>query len=141
VVAAEAATAVMIALALQPGVLSTLLVRREMRWLGVRSYGIYLWHWPIVVLVRPGTTADWPAVTAAIAIVGAGLLLGALSWRYVERPFLVRKEPTVRQGLALRVALLGLAVAVVGVALARITYGQAVIAAGRQLDFQSGHEV
>jgi len=118
--AVEAATAVMIALALQPGLLSTLLVRREMRWLGVRSYGIYLWHWPIVVLVRPGTTADWPAVPAAIAIVGGGLLLGALSWRYVERPFLVRREPTARQGRALRVALLGLAVAVVGVAVARI---------------------
>jgi len=121
--AVEVATAVMIGLALQPGLLATLLVRRDLRWLGLRSYGIYLWFWPIEVLVRPGTSADWPAVPAAIAIVGGGVLLGALSYKYVERPFLVRKDRPAgrrREGMALRVALLGLAAAVVGVALARI---------------------
>jgi hypothetical protein len=117
--AVEVATAVMIALALQPGLLASLLVRRDLRWLGLRSYGIYLWFWPIEVLVRPGTTADWPAVPAAIAIVGGGVLLGALSYKYVERPFLVRRENR-RDGRALRVALLALAAVVVGVALARI---------------------
>ena len=116
----EAATAVLIALALQPGFIADLFVRPELRWLGVRSYGIYLWHWPIVVLVRPGTSADWPAVPAALAIVGGGLVLGSLSWRYVEQPFLRRRRTPVRQGVALRLALFGLAAAVVGVALARI---------------------
>jgi len=118
--AVEVATAVMIGLALMPGALASLLVRRDMRWLGTRSYGIYLWHWPIVVLVRPGTAADWPAVPAAIAIVGGGLALGALSYRYVERPFLVRKPMAVPRQRALRVALLAVVAAVLGVALARI---------------------
>jgi len=118
--AVETATAVMIALALQPGFLAALFVRRELRWLGVRSYGIYLWHWPIVVLVRPGTSSDWPAVPAALAIAGGGLLLGSLSWRYVERPFLRRRRTPVGQGRALRVALFASAAAVVAVALARI---------------------
>ncbi|MBV9412000.1 MAG: acyltransferase [Acidimicrobiia bacterium] len=118
--AVELATAVMIAVALQPGLLSSLLGRRDLRWLGLRSYGIYLWFWSIEVLVKPGTSSDWPAVPAAIAIVGGGVLLGALSYKYVERPFLVRREPRERQGVALRLALLALAAAVVGVALARI---------------------
>jgi len=118
--AVEMATAVMIGLALVPSALASVLVRRDMRWLGTRSYGIYLWHWPIVVLVRPGTSADWPAVPAAIAIVGGGLVLGALSYRYVERPFLVRGPRPARQGVALRLALLAVVAAVLGVALARV---------------------
>ncbi|HEV3351849.1 MAG TPA: acyltransferase family protein [Acidimicrobiales bacterium] len=125
--AVEMATAVMIGLCLVPGALATILVRRDMRWLGTRSYGIYLWHWPIVVLVRPGTTADWPTVPAAIAILGGGLLLGGLSYRYVERPFLRRSGAERNRAQhqpgrqrAMRLALLGIVVAVLGVALARI---------------------
>jgi peptidoglycan/LPS O-acetylase OafA/YrhL len=120
--AAEAATAVMIGVALVPGALASLLVRRDMRWLGTRSYGIYLWHWPIVVLLRPGTRADWPAAPAAAAIVGGGLVLGALSYRYVERPFMRRSQsqPQPQSRRALRVALFAVAAAVLGVALARI---------------------
>jgi hypothetical protein len=91
-----------------------------MRWLGTRSYGIYLWHWPIVVLVRPGTSADWPAVPAAVAIVGGGLLLGALSYRFVERPFLVRRPRPAPRQRVLRLALVALAAVVLGVALARV---------------------
>jgi hypothetical protein len=124
--AVEAATAVMIGVCLVPGALASILVRRDMRWLGTRSYGIYLWHWPIVVLVRPGTTADWPAVPAALAIVGGGLVLGALSYRFVERPFLRRRgaerelQRQPGRQRALRMALLGIVAAVLGVILARI---------------------
>src|SRR5205807_1363670 len=72
---------------------------------------------------RPGTNADWPAVPAAVAIVGGGLVLGALSYRYVERPFLrAARRPMhrARQGALLRLALFAVAAAVVGVALAGI---------------------
>jgi peptidoglycan/LPS O-acetylase OafA/YrhL len=55
-----------------------------LRWIGVRSYGIYLWSWPIVVLATPNqTTFDLPAATAEVA---ATLVVAALSWRFVEEP-------------------------------------------------------
>lgn len=60
---------------------------QPLRWIGERSYGIYLWHWPLLLIVttfgaRSGA-APWvvPAVTLALT-----LGLAALSYRYVEQP-------------------------------------------------------
>jgi peptidoglycan/LPS O-acetylase OafA/YrhL len=52
-------------------------------WIGLNSYSIYVWHWPVVIaLRRSGHAGDWPWIAAGIA---AALLLGHLSWRFVER--------------------------------------------------------
>ncbi|HEY0130915.1 MAG TPA: acyltransferase family protein [Allosphingosinicella sp.] len=52
-------------------------------WIGLNSYSIYLWHWPIVLaLRRSGHAGEWPWIAAGIA---AAFLLGHLSWRFVER--------------------------------------------------------
>jgi peptidoglycan/LPS O-acetylase OafA/YrhL len=63
-----------------------------LRWMGRRSYAIYLFH-PVVFLVlapdRPSTVPKWLHFWFALAIVG---LLAELSWRLVERPFLARKQ-------------------------------------------------
>ncbi len=57
-----------------------------LRWVGVRSYGIYLWHFPIIVLTTPGGVADGREYLREALQVAAILAVSALSWRYVEEP-------------------------------------------------------
>lgn len=56
------------------------------RGLGLISYSLYLWHWPIFVFagVR-GVAIGSPHSTAGL--IALALLLSALSWRFVEQPF------------------------------------------------------
>jgi hypothetical protein len=58
---------------------------RPMRWIGERSYGIYLWHFPIIVLTTPaGSHAADPV--RALFQVAATIAIAALSWKYIEDP-------------------------------------------------------
>jgi Acyltransferase family len=57
---------------------------QPLRWLGVRSYGIYLWHFPIIVLTSPADGRD--TLTRAVLQVAASIGCAALSWRYLEEP-------------------------------------------------------
>ncbi len=56
-----------------------------LRWLGVRSYGIYLWHAPIIVLTTPAVNRGVGPVRAALQV-AASVGMAALSWRYLEEP-------------------------------------------------------
>lgn len=60
-----------------------------LRALGTYSYGIYLWHWPIFVLVQAKVPAwrgpnAWIAAAVTMALTA---FMTFLSWRYVEQPF------------------------------------------------------
>jgi hypothetical protein len=57
-----------------------------LRWIGVRSYGIYLWHFPIIVLTTPGGVANGREYLREALQLAAIILVSALSWRYVEEP-------------------------------------------------------
>ena len=54
-------------------------------WLGTRSYGIYLWHWPIIVLGRPRLT-HLAAPLRSLLFIAASLALAEASFRLLERP-------------------------------------------------------
>ncbi len=58
---------------------------RPMRWIGERSYGIYLWALPIVVLTTPAG-AHGPDLLRAALQVAAIAAVAELSWRYLENP-------------------------------------------------------
>ncbi len=82
------ASALAIAAAARPGtVAARALGVRPMVWLGQRSYGIYLWHWPVIHLTRSGEDVPIggaPLVTAQVLLT---VVAAALSYRFVEVPF------------------------------------------------------
>jgi peptidoglycan/LPS O-acetylase OafA/YrhL len=69
--------------------LGWLLERAPLRWLGSRSYSIYLWHWPVAVVTRPDVDlalAGWQVFVLRTAIT---LGLAEASFRLIEQPFRV----------------------------------------------------
>lgn len=56
-----------------------------LRWLGVRSYGIYLWHYPIIVLTAPGPQQR-ASLSLEVLQVAATITVAALSWQLFEEP-------------------------------------------------------
>ncbi|PTS88175.1 MULTISPECIES: acyltransferase family protein [unclassified Caulobacter] len=69
-----------------PTLVGRMLSLKPMIWVGLISYSLYLWHWPVLVfaryvLMRPLETVDKLAIFAVV------MLLAYLSWRFVERPF------------------------------------------------------
>jgi peptidoglycan/LPS O-acetylase OafA/YrhL len=107
---AVAAVAVVAPVALdQDGLVAKLLARRPVVWLGAISYGVYLWHWP-VFLVLNGERTGWtgPSLFAARCAVTIGLAVA--SWWLIEQP--------IRRWRPVRVPLLALAGATVATAIA-----------------------
>jgi peptidoglycan/LPS O-acetylase OafA/YrhL len=56
------------------------------RWLGERSYGVYLWHWPVFVFTRPHLDLPTSSLGALAIRLPATLLLAEASYRWVESP-------------------------------------------------------
>jgi peptidoglycan/LPS O-acetylase OafA/YrhL len=75
---------------------SRLLATRPLVALGLVSYSLYLWHWPVLTLLRL-TTNEHPL--AAPAGVGISVLLAWLTTRFVERPLRARRSIGVSLGL------------------------------------------
>jgi peptidoglycan/LPS O-acetylase OafA/YrhL len=73
-----------------------LLSHRIPVFIGLISYSLYLWHWPIIVFAeyRLGHELSGLETVAAIA---CSLMVATLSWRYVERPFRVKGLVTRRR--------------------------------------------
>ncbi|MCM3713860.1 acyltransferase [Alkalihalobacillus oceani] len=56
-----------------------------LRWFGIRSYGIYLWHYPIIVLFFPAGNGENRLIWMLIQM-GITLVVATLSWRFIEQP-------------------------------------------------------
>ena len=79
-----ATAAVVVALVHPSTLLNRALGVAPLRWIGVRSYAIYLWHYPIIVLTTPVDSTPGPLL--GLLQVGATVGVAALSWRFVEDP-------------------------------------------------------
>lgn len=83
---AAAGFAAIVAVASARGAQRGLLARRELAWLGTVSYGLYLWHVPVLLALRAEGMLPLSPLGAVAVALPASLLLATASWRLVERP-------------------------------------------------------
>ncbi len=55
--------------------------------IGLISYSLYLWHWPIIVFYKEYAGQENPSITTAIVISLIAIFISYLSWRFIENPF------------------------------------------------------
>jgi peptidoglycan/LPS O-acetylase OafA/YrhL len=81
------AVVAIIAAAIEPATrLGAVLDAGPMRWIGTRSYSIYLWHWPVFMVTRPGFDIPLEPLPALAVRLGVTAALAELSYRCVEMP-------------------------------------------------------
>ena len=119
-----------------PTLAARVLQLRPMVFLGLISYSLYLWHWPLLVFARYYGLGEL-GLTSRIAVVAVALLAATASWRFVEQPFRTRRVLARRPDLFAACAAAAAAVCLCGgvVALAnglpqRLTPGAEALAAG-----------
>lgn len=127
-VAVCAASAFAIRAATAHGLVARFLAAKPLVWLGERSYSLYLWHWPVFDVTRPGVDIHLPVPIDFTLRIGISLLLAHLTFRYIENPIrhgaiaraLTRSRSALRQrrlALPAGIAALALTLAACGVGL------------------------
>ena len=96
VLAALAAGALVLAAA-APGRIGSALSWAPLRWLGIRSYGVYLWHWPVIAITVGIAERSSGSLTARAVDALLPVAIAAVSWRWLE-------EPVLRHGLRAELA-------------------------------------
>jgi peptidoglycan/LPS O-acetylase OafA/YrhL len=67
-------------------VANRLLGLRSLVFVGLISYSLYLWHWPLLVFTKYFLIRELNAPEKA-ALIALSILVATASWRYIERPF------------------------------------------------------
>ena len=94
-----------------------LLARKPVVFVGLISYSLYLWHWPLLSFARITQRGALSASQAAL-LIAAAFVLSVLTWRFVERPF--RAKSTAANAPVLwRYAIASLVVCLAGLATMR----------------------
>ena len=99
-----------------PNLASRLLSLKPMVAVGLISYSLYLWHWPILTFQRMGWTF-FPydsKIGAGIVVIGLSVIASWLTWRFVEQPFRGKRMPTRKVMTILGVAALAVATLAAG---------------------------
>ena len=88
----SALTALVIVVSVTPqSVLSKILGIRPMQWIGKRSYGLYLWHWPVFQLTRPRVDVDIDGWQLFLVRIIVTLIIVEISYQFIERPIRERR--------------------------------------------------
>jgi peptidoglycan/LPS O-acetylase OafA/YrhL len=104
-----------------PSVVGRLLSLRPVVFIGLISYSLYLWHWPILVFQRTDSILvahASPRMTQAV-IIAVSIVVAALSWKFIEQPFRTygakqRNARVFAGGFAALGVVVALALAIVG---------------------------
>jgi hypothetical protein len=92
-----------------------LLSLRPIVFLGLMSYSLYLWHWPVLVFLRIYLAEIDLGVTIGFAAIAFSTVAAFLSWQFVERPFRTKGYLSRRQIFTLA-AVFSLLITVIGAA-------------------------
>lgn len=73
--------------------LTQVLSNTALVWVGLISFSLYLWHWPVLVLTRYYLVRPDLSLVETAIVLAVMFALAACSWRYIERPFRNRTMP------------------------------------------------
>jgi peptidoglycan/LPS O-acetylase OafA/YrhL len=87
-----------------PTLVSRILSLRPLVFIGLISYSLYLWHWPIIIFFQIWSAQPIGPGEGALLLL-ASFAAAVLSWRYIERPF--QRKTIAASPLALRLSAVG----------------------------------
>lgn len=79
----------------------SILFPKFLLFLGKRSYGIYIYHWPILLIFKDQMGITYLSLIQVVGLLSFTFLVGAFSYKFIERPFLNMK-PYPREGTTSR---------------------------------------
>jgi peptidoglycan/LPS O-acetylase OafA/YrhL len=96
--------------------LNRFLSARPIVFVGLMSYSLYLWHWPIYVFATYHLARDLTPLESA-SLIGASFVVATLSWRFVEQPFRRPDGVVPRRQLFIRAAAITAVLGASGIAI------------------------
>ncbi|MDH5477691.1 MAG: acyltransferase [Nitrospinota bacterium] len=93
-----------------PSFAANLLSWRPVVFVGLVSYSLYLWHWPIFVFLREYSAQTTLSEDVRYQAMAAAFLLSAITWAFIERPF--RNRAFLRRSTVFALSGAGIGVAV-----------------------------